>query len=80
MFGTTLRIPGEFVLPDDFSPNPHVFLEEFREFMRKVKPVPVVQKYKLYVFVFKELASCSHVFLRVNTKKSLERPYTAQWA
>ncbi|XP_033213907.1 uncharacterized protein K02A2.6-like [Belonocnema kinseyi] len=76
IFGTTLRNPGEFVLPEDFSPNPHVFLEEFGEYMRKVKPVPVAQKYKRNVFVFKELKSCSHVFLRVNARKSVERSYT----
>ena len=76
VFGTTLRIPGEFVLPEDFSPDPHVFLEEFREHMRKVKPVPVAQQFKRKVFDFKELNTCSHVILLNHTKKALERPYT----
>ena len=77
LFGTTLRIPGEFVLPDDFAPNPQVFLEEFREHMRKIKPVPVSQKYKKKTFFYKDLATSSHVFLRVGaSRKSLERPYT----
>ena len=71
VFGTTLRIPGEFVLPEDFAPNPHIFLEEFREHMRKVKPVPVTQKYTRKAFVFKELSSCSHVFLRDHARKAL---------
>ena len=44
--------------------------------MRKVKPVPVAQKYKRNAFVFKELSSCSHVFLRDHARKALERPYT----
>ena len=30
LYGTTLRILGEFVLPDDFNPDPKIFLEEFR--------------------------------------------------
>ncbi|XP_033231483.1 uncharacterized protein K02A2.6-like [Belonocnema kinseyi] len=77
LFGTTLRIPGEFVLPDEFTPNPQIFLEEFREHMRSVKPVPVGHHGKKRVFLHKDLNSCSHVFLRVGTgKKSLERPYT----
>ena len=76
VLGTTLRIPGEFVLPKDLSPNPHIFLEEFREHMRKVKPVPVAHKYKRNAFVFMELCSCSHVFLRDHARKALERPYT----
>ena len=75
IYGTTLRIPGEFVLPDDFTPNPHAFVEEFREHMRRVKPVPVEHKYKKRAFYFKDLQSCTHVFLRVDgTKKALERP------
>ena len=76
VFGTSLRVPGEFVLPDDFAPNPHVFLEEFREHMRKIKPVPVAHKYKRKAFLFKGLATCSQVFLRNHAKKSLEPPYT----
>ena len=62
VFGTILRIPGEFVLLEDFSPYPHVFLQEFRDHMRRVKPVPVAHKFKRKVFVFKELNTCSHVF------------------
>jgi len=29
LYGTSLRIPGEFFLLGDFKPNPHAFLEEF---------------------------------------------------
>ena len=76
VFGTTLRIPGEFVLAEDFSPDRHIFLEEFRKHMRIVKPVPVAHTYKRRAFVFKELNSCSHVFLRDHARKALERPYT----
>ncbi|KAG5327550.1 TF211 protein, partial [Pseudoatta argentina] len=76
VYGTTLRVPGEFVLPDDFTPNPKMFIEEFREHMRKVKPISV--EHKKRAFVFKDLYSCFHVFLRRvgGTKKALERPYT----
>lgn len=77
LYGTTLRIPGEFVLPEDFTPNPQIFLEEFREQMRQVKSVPVGHKYKPRAFQHKDLNSSSHVFLRVGvSRKSLERPYT----
>ena len=71
VFGTTLRIPGEFILSGDFSPDPHVFLEEFRQHMRRVKPVPVGQKLKRKVFVFKKLNTFSHVSLLNHAKKKL---------
>ena len=77
LYGTTLRVPGEFFLFDDFSPNPQIFLEEFREHMRNVQPVPVAHRHKKRGFFFKELHTCSHVFLKVvATKKPLEKPYT----
>lgn len=76
IFGTTLRLPGEFFLSDDFSPDPNIFLEEFREFMRQVRPVPIIHKSKNRSFYFKDLNSCSHVFYKNMTKKALERPYT----
>lgn len=77
LYGTTLRVPGEFVLPDDFIPNPQIFIEEFREHMRKVKAVPAAHNCKKRAFYHKNLYTCSHVFMRVTgTKKSLEQPYT----
>ena len=56
VFGTTLRIPGEFVLPEDFSPDPHIFLEEFPEHMRKVKPAPVAQSINKKALFLRNLA------------------------
>ena len=77
VYGTTLRIPGEFCLPDDFRANPQIFVEEFRQHMVKIKPVPVAHRYKKRAFSFKELHTCTHVFLRVAAvKRPLERPYT----
>ncbi|XP_043463992.1 uncharacterized protein LOC122499609 [Leptopilina heterotoma] len=77
VYGTTLKIPGEFILPDEFKANPQFFLEEFREHMRLVKPVPVTHKHKRKIFVFKDMYSCSHVFLKsAPVKKSLESPYS----
>ena len=77
LYETTLRIPGEFCLDDDFTPDPQIFLEEFREHMRKIKPVPVTHRHKKRAFFFKDLRTCTHVFLRVAAiKQPLERPYT----
>ncbi|XP_033212138.1 uncharacterized protein LOC117169742 [Belonocnema kinseyi] len=76
VFGTTLRIPGEFVLPDDFSPYPHSFVEEFRKHMCKIKSISACHKFKRKPFLFKDLTVCSHVFLRNHVRKSLEPPYT----
>ena len=77
LYGSTLRIPGEFVIPDDFTPNRQAFLEEFREHMRSIKPVPVGHHHKNRAFLHQDIGSCTHVFLPVGTgKKSLEGPCT----
>ncbi|XP_011858468.1 PREDICTED: protein NYNRIN-like [Vollenhovia emeryi] len=77
LYGTVLRIPGEFFLQEDFTPDPQIFIDDFRQHMRQVKPVPVAHHYKKRVFRFKELSVCSHVFLRKDAvKKPLERPYS----
>ncbi len=77
LYARTLRIPGEFCLPEDFRPSPRIFLEDFREHMKDVRPVPVEQKYKRKVFFHKDMATCTHVLKLVKRVKApLERPYT----
>ncbi|XP_076659855.1 uncharacterized protein LOC143363132 [Halictus rubicundus] len=76
VFGSTLRLPGEFFLSENDSPDPNVFLEEFKRFMREVRPMPVVHNCRKRVFVFKKLQSCTHVFMRRMARKALEQPYT----
>lgn len=77
VYGTTLRVPGEFFIQEDFIPDPQIFIEDFRQYMRQVKPIPTSHHYKQRAFYFKDLNVCSHVFLRTDSiKKSLERPYT----
>ncbi|XP_076285554.1 uncharacterized protein LOC143211608 [Lasioglossum baleicum] len=76
IFETTLRLPGEFFLPEDFTPDPNIFLEEHREHMRQVRPVPAAHHNKKRAFIFKSLYQCSHVFMRNMAKKALERPYS----
>lgn len=76
LYGTTIRLPGEFFIPEDIVPDPFSFIEEFREYMRQIRPIPVVHKHKRHAFVFKDLWTCSHVFLRNMARKSLDRPYT----
>lgn len=77
LYGTTLKIPGEFILPEEFALDPQIFLEEFREHMRQVKPAPVEHRQKRKIFFHKNIDSCTHVFLTVGTsRRSLECLYS----
>lgn len=47
--------------------------------MREIHPIPVTHKHKRHAFVYKDLNTCSHVFLRNGVKGSLERLYTGPY-
>ncbi|XP_015121271.1 uncharacterized protein LOC107044038 [Diachasma alloeum] len=77
LYGTELRIPGEFSISDSVPAEPNFFLENFREHMRRVRPTTTAHHTTARFFMLKDLYECSHVFVRVDTvKKPLNPPYT----
>lgn len=77
LYGTTLRVPGELIVPEGGPTEPQQVVSEFREHMNQVRPVPVERHGKGKVFVHKDLGECTHVFLRAPpNKKALQCPYT----
>jgi hypothetical protein len=77
VYGTTLRIPGEFFLDEDLPSDPQMFIEPFREHMRELRSSPTAHHRKIVPFVHKDLHTCSHVFLREDAvKKPLQQPYS----
>lgn len=81
VYGKVLRVPGEFVLPDDPPLEPCSFVNEFRNHMREVKPVPVSHHHKRKIFIHQNMADCSHVFVRIVRvlKKPLQCPYSGPY-
>ncbi|XP_067121361.1 uncharacterized protein [Centruroides vittatus] len=76
LYGTSLRLPGEFFVPGSQDVNPCSFVEKLRTMMANLKPVPVVHHSYRNPFIHKELQSCSHVFLRNDAvRKPLQPPY-----
>ncbi|CAB0042900.1 unnamed protein product [Trichogramma brassicae] len=78
VFGTSLRIPGEFVArqePDKTSPSE--FVLALRRLFQAIRPVPASRHVQHRPFVFKDLATSDYVFRRLDTiLKPLEQPYT----
>nr|XP_012235686.1 PREDICTED: uncharacterized protein LOC105679927 [Linepithema humile] len=63
-------------IEEELDEDPEVFVERFREIMRKLRPTPTAHHIKDTSFVFKDLYTCTHVFLRDDTvKKPLKQPY-----
>lgn len=76
LYGTCLRIPGEFFVSADLPPDPQIFVEKHREYMRGIRPTPTAHHSKAKVFILKDLNTCSHVWLRCDhIKAPLEPPY-----
>lgn len=77
VFGTTIRVPGEFFLNSETPSNPSVLVENVRQHMRSIRPVQTLHHTNSRIFVHKELGTCTHVFLRDDAvKKPLQQTYT----
>ena len=77
LYGKTLRIPGEFFDLEDMPNDPHFFVEPFRRMMQQIRPTPTAHHIRNKPFVYKDLYTCTHVFLRDDTvKRPLEHPYS----
>lgn len=76
VYGTPIRLPGEFLSPSPGIADPATFLGKLKETMQKLLPPPPRQQTHRAVFVSKDLSTCTHVFLRTDTiKKGLQPPY-----
>ncbi|XP_029158465.1 uncharacterized protein LOC114930794 [Nylanderia fulva] len=76
VYGTPIRLPGEFFIDEDPPKDPQIFIEKLRKFMRKIRPTPPAHHIRPRVFSYKDLFSCSHVFVRVDAvKKPLDCPH-----
>lgn len=76
IFGTTLRLPGEF-----FSTSKDViceadFVKDLRSKMNELKPTQPTDKSRIKTFVNKHLQDCKNVFIRNDTvRAALQPPY-----
>ncbi|XP_017476814.1 PREDICTED: uncharacterized protein LOC108366851 [Rhagoletis zephyria] len=77
LYGTTLRVPGEFFTNGDPTVDTNSFLEDFRTYMRKIRPAPTTHHCRQKTFCHKDLATCTHVFMRVDAvRRPLDHPYS----
>ena len=76
LYGTTLRLPGEFFIDEEPSADLQIFVEHFRELMRSVRSAPAAHHNKKKPFAHKMLYTCTHVWVRVDAvQKPLEFAY-----
>ena len=71
VYGSTLRLPGEFIhqSSSEVDPNLHTFLQQLKNCMSDLRPVPTSAHCTKTVFLHKDLKNSSHVFLRCDALK-----------
>lgn len=76
VYGSPLRLPGEFFQPSIASPQRSIFVKNLMEQMQQIRPVATSWHVTPRTFVFKNLQKCSHVFLRRDgVSRALQAPY-----
>lgn len=79
VYGEQLRLPGEFFGDKiaNYTTDITDFSARMKFFVERLRPVPTRHHTSRKVFVFKDLATCSHVFLREDVLRgSLQPAYT----
>ena len=69
LFGTTLRVPGDFFSTKDSPVHPSTFVENLRLHFKTLQPTQTSHHTKDNYFFFKDLRNCSHVFRRLDAIK-----------
>ena len=78
VYGTTLRVPGEFFLQDTSSTTEETsaLLTNLKTAMRKLQAVPPRYQPRNNTYTNKELFTCTHVFVRTDAiRKPLQPTY-----
>ncbi|XP_073972882.1 uncharacterized protein [Rhodnius prolixus] len=76
VYGTTLRLPGEFVGEEFTNQTQTEVVQQLKRSMRALRPAPTVWHARQKPFVHQQLGTGSHVFLRIVAHRSpLAPPY-----
>ncbi|KAG8227521.1 hypothetical protein J437_LFUL008393 [Ladona fulva] len=82
VYGAPLRLPGEFLAPsaDSLLDNQSSFVSQLKRHFYNLSPCPPSRHGIRKTFVFKDLASCTHVFVRNDeVRRPLQAPYNGPY-
>jgi hypothetical protein len=76
-YGETLRIPGELMAASLAAGDQFVVITQLRRHFQQLRPVPAARHASPTVFIHKDLAHSTYVFLRQNeVQRPLDPPYS----
>jgi len=77
VYGEPLRIPGKFMAASPTTRVPSQRITQLRHHFEQLRPVRAARKASPSVFVHKDLADYTHIFLRQDAvRRPLEPPYS----
>lgn len=80
VYGTTLRVPGEFFYKNSSREPTSEFVTEFRTAMEELRPTETAHHTNHRTFVSKDLFSSTYVFVRNDSiRPSLTHPYDGRY-
>ena len=82
VYGTTLRLPGEFFTSssDSTPADPLDFVSQLKVRMQQIRPSPSRSTHARTSHVSDELSTCTHVFVRADgVRKPLQPPYNGPY-
>jgi hypothetical protein len=80
LYGEPLKITGKILTPTAEPVDPAHLITELRQHMARLRPVPAARHDTPSTFVYSDLESCTHVFLRQDTmRRTLEPPYSVPY-
>lgn len=76
LFGSTLRLPGDFIHDNsNFTPQTE-FVRELKKKMNSLRPTQTAHKQQQQTFIHRDMRQCTHVFLRIDAVKTpLQQSY-----
>jgi hypothetical protein len=77
VYGEPLRIPGELLAAAPNTEDPSELITQLRRHFEQLRPVPAARHASPAVFVHKDLAESTHIFLRQDAvRRPLDPPYS----
>ena len=80
VYGEPLRVPGELLAASPTTRDPSELITQLRRHFEQLRPVPAARHASPAVFVHKDLADSTHVFLRQDAvRRPLDPPYSGPY-
>lgn len=77
LYGENIKLPGDFLKRSYFSSPQTDFILKLKKTIENLRPVPASNHASIKPFIFKDLSTCAHVWIRNN---SVQKPLSPKYS